>query len=68
MTPNSTKSFNVPSIACSGCISAISLAIANLDPNAKMQGDAVAKTISLETCLEEHRIREAIAKLGHTVA
>ena len=55
----------VPTIACSGCISAISLAIATLDPQAKVTGDLSNKQIMVETSLAEAEIRTAIIKLGH---
>jgi copper chaperone len=62
-----TYQLQVPTIACVGCISAISLAIATLDPEAKIEGDPATKTISLESSLPEAKIREAIIKLGHKV-
>ncbi|MDX1976195.1 MAG: heavy-metal-associated domain-containing protein [Pseudanabaenaceae cyanobacterium bins.68] len=57
----------VPTIACSGCISAISLAIATLDPQAKISGDLGGKQITVETNLPEAELNAAITKLGHEV-
>jgi len=62
-----TYHLQIPTIACVGCISTISLAIATLDPEAKIEGDPVTRTISLKSSLPEAKIREAITKLGHTV-
>jgi copper chaperone len=62
-----TYHLQVPTIACVGCISAISLAIATLDPKAKIEGDPATKIISLESSLSEPKIREAITRLGHKV-
>jgi copper chaperone len=65
---NMTLELQVPTIACVGCISTISMAIATLDPNAKIQGNATAKTITVETTLAESVVRQAITQSGHTVA
>ncbi len=62
-----TYHLQIPTIACVGCISTISLAIAKLDPTAKIEGDPATKTLTLESSLPEAKIREAITKLGHTV-
>jgi copper chaperone len=68
MNSNPSQTFQIPTIACSGCISAISLAIAILDPDAKIESDLPTKTFKFETKLDDAKIRTAIAELGHTVA
>jgi copper chaperone len=62
-----TLELQVPTIACVGCISTITMAIATLDPDAKIQGNASTKTIAVETSLSETEVRLAITKSGHTV-
>ncbi|MEM5296201.1 heavy-metal-associated domain-containing protein [Burkholderia sp. JPY481] len=52
--------FKVSDMSCGGCASAISKAIARLDPAAKVQIDVAAKTVKVESALNQGQIFHAI--------
>ncbi|MBB5415249.1 copper chaperone [Paraburkholderia atlantica] len=53
--------FKVADMSCGGCASAISKAIAGLDPAAKVQIDVAAKTVKVESSsLDQRQIAYAI--------
>ena len=54
--------FRVPDMSCGGCASAITKAIAKLDPAAKVQIDVAAKTVKVESSLNQGDIASAIAQ------
>ncbi|TAD81721.1 MAG: copper chaperone [Oscillatoriales cyanobacterium] len=59
--------FNVPSIACAGCGDTITKAIQTVEPEAKINVDIAAKTVSVEAKAAEESIKQAIVATGHTV-
>ena len=56
--------FNVPDMSCGGCASAISRAIANLDPAATVDIDVAAKTMKVRSALKQVQIASAIEAAG----
>ncbi|SIT48202.1 Copper chaperone CopZ [Paraburkholderia ribeironis] len=56
--------FNVADMSCGGCASAVSRAITNLDPAAKVEIDLAAKTVKVESALEQEQIAGAIEEAG----
>ncbi|RZF27962.1 copper chaperone [Paraburkholderia sp. UYCP14C] len=61
--------FNVADMACGGCASAISRAIANMDPTAKVQIDVATKTVKVESSMKQEQIGSVIKAAGfHPVA
>jgi copper chaperone len=57
---------SVPTIACDGCIEAITKAIVKADAQARVQGDATTKELTIDTNLSADRVRELITSIGHT--
>ena len=57
----------VPNIACADCASTITEAITTMEPDAKIEVDVQAKTVSVESQASEETIKQAIVATGHTV-
>lgn len=57
----------VPSIACDGCAETITESITTMEPDAKVQVDVKAKTVTVEAAASEETIKQAIVAAGHTV-
>ncbi len=58
---------SVPSIGCASCIETITKAIQSVDASAIIVGDALTKSLAIESHLPEVRLRELIAIAGHKV-
>ncbi len=58
---------HVPSIVCSGCGDTITQAIKTVEPEAKIDVDLAAKTVTVEAKASEESIKQAVAASGHTV-
>lgn len=57
----------VPSIVCDGCASTIAESIKTMEPDAKVDVDVQAKTVTVEAQASEETIKQAIVAVGHTV-
>lgn len=57
----------VPTIVCSGCANTIKEAIITVDPDAKVDVDVEAKTVTLESLAAEESFKQAIVATGHTI-
>lgn len=57
----------VPTIACDGCAETITESIATMEPDAKVDVDVKAKTVTVESGASEETIKQAIVAAGHTV-
>ncbi len=62
-----TIKFKVPSIACDGCAKTITEGILTHEPEAKVEVDVTAKTVSVETEASEEAIKQMITSVDHTV-
>ncbi|MFW6358949.1 MAG: heavy-metal-associated domain-containing protein [Chroococcales cyanobacterium] len=58
----------VPSIVCQGCADTITKEIHTHEPNATVNVDVEAKTVSVETEASEESIKQMITAVGHEVA
>ncbi len=58
---------HVPSIVCSGCGNTITEAIKTVEPEAKIDVDLAAKTVTVEAKASEESIKQAVVASGHTV-
>lgn len=58
---------SVPSIGCASCIETITKAIQSVDASAIIVGDALTKSLAIESHLSEVKLRELIAIAGHKV-
>lgn len=59
---------NVPSIVCSGCADTITKAIKTVEPEANVNVDVAAKTVTIDAQASEESIKQAVVATGHTVA
>ncbi|MEW5860414.1 MAG: heavy-metal-associated domain-containing protein [Cyanobacteriota bacterium] len=57
----------VPSIACNGCAETITDTIHTMEPDAKVDVDVKAKTVTVEAQASEETIKQAIVAAGHTI-
>ncbi|MBW3584566.1 MAG: heavy-metal-associated domain-containing protein [Cyanobacteria bacterium 0813] len=57
----------VPSIVCSGCGDTITKSIKTVDPEASVNVDVAAKTVTVEAGASEESIKQAVVVTGHTV-
>ncbi|MBD1837983.1 heavy-metal-associated domain-containing protein [Coleofasciculus sp. FACHB-64] len=57
----------VPTIACNGCAETITDTIHTMEPDAKVDVDVKAKTVTVEAQASEETIKQAIVAAGHTI-
>ncbi|MBD1929989.1 heavy-metal-associated domain-containing protein [Trichocoleus sp. FACHB-90] len=57
----------VPTIVCNGCAETITETIQTMEPDAKVEVDVQAKTVTVEAEASEETIKQAIVATGHTV-
>lgn len=57
----------VPSIVCDGCADTITESITTIEPDAKVEVDLKAKTVTVESAASEETIKQSIVAAGHTV-
>lgn len=57
----------VPNIVCDGCAETITESIATMEPDAKVDVDVAAKTVTVEAAASEETIKQAIVAAGYTV-
>ena len=57
----------VPNIMCDGCGETITDSIHTMEPDAKIEVDVQAKTVTVESAASEETIKQAIVAAGFTV-
>ena len=57
----------VSSIACEGCAETITESIHVMEPEAKVDVDVNAKTVTVESAASEESIKQVIVAAGHAV-
>lgn len=57
----------VTNIACEDCATTISESIHVMEPDAKVDVDVKAKTVTVESAASEESIKQAIVAAGYTV-
>jgi copper chaperone len=57
----------VPSIVCDGCAQTITESIKTMEPDAQINVDVQAKTVTINSEASEETIKQAIVAVGHTV-
>lgn len=58
---------NVPDIACDNCASTITESIQVVEPDAKIDINVDAKTVTVESSASEESIKQAIVAAGYTI-
>jgi len=57
----------VPNIMCSACAETITESITTMEPDAKVDVDVQAKTVTVEAAASEETIKQAVVAAGYTV-
>ncbi len=57
----------VTDISCDGCAESITESIHTMEPNAKVEVDVKAKTVTVESAASEETIKQAITSAGYTI-
>ncbi len=57
----------VPNISCEGCAETITESIHTMEPDAKVDVDVKAKTVTVESAASEESIKQAIVAAGYTI-
>ena len=58
---------NVPNIACDDCAATITESIHVVEPEAKVEVDVKAKTVTVEAASSEESIKQAIVAAGYNI-
>jgi copper chaperone len=58
---------NVPNIACEDCAAKITNSIHVMEPDAKVDVDVNAKTVSIESAASEESIKQIIVAAGYQI-
>ena len=53
--------FRIENMTCGGCAKSVSRAIANLDPNAKVDATPASRTVKIETSASQAQVHEVLA-------
>ncbi|OUL27848.1 heavy metal transporter [Nostoc sp. RF31YmG] len=59
---------NVPNIACEDCATKISDSIHVMEPDAKVDVDVNAKTVTVESAASEETIKQIIVAAGYKIS
>lgn len=57
----------VPNLGGSDCVKTITEAITTIEPDAQVQVDVDAKTVSVESGASEETIKQAVTSAGYTI-
>ena len=57
----------VSNIVCDGCAETITESITTMEPDAKVEVDVKAKTVTVEALASEETIKQAITAAGYTI-
>ena len=56
--------FHIPDMTCGGCVGAITRALQNLDPQARLEPNLDEHRLRVETAASEDAVRQALADAG----
>lgn len=57
--------FTVPAMTCGNCVTRVSRAIADVDPNAQVKADLATKRVSIESTLTASDFVDALKAAGY---
>lgn len=57
--------FKVPDMSCGHCVGAITRTVQELDPQARVEVDLVAKRVKIESQRDSRELAEALAEEGY---
>lgn len=60
--------FNIPQMSCGHCVRAVTEAVHEVDPQAKVDVDLASKQVQVESAAEREKIADALAEAGYAPA
>jgi copper chaperone len=60
--------FNIPRMSCAHCVKAVTEAVHEVDPQAKVQVDLAGKQVSVDSQAERQKIVASLAEAGYAPA
>ncbi|HUR89165.1 MAG TPA: heavy-metal-associated domain-containing protein [Ramlibacter sp.] len=60
--------FKIPQMSCGHCVRAVTEAVQEVDPQAKVQVDLATKQVQVESSAERGKIEHALAEAGYAPA
>ena len=60
--------FNIPQMSCGHCVKAVTEAVQEVDPQAKVQVDLASKAVQVESQADRAKIVASLAEAGYTPA
>jgi copper chaperone len=60
--------FNIPQMSCGHCVKAVTQAVQEVDPQAKVQVDLASKRVEVESRAERQKIVDSLAEAGYAPA
>ena len=60
--------FNIPQMSCGHCVKAVTEAVQEVDPQAKVQVDLASKAVQVESQADRAKIIASLAEAGYTPA
>ena len=58
--------FNIPQMSCGHCVKAVTEAVQEVDPQAKVQVDLASKAVQVESKADRAKIVASLAEAGYT--
>jgi copper chaperone len=56
--------FHIENMTCGGCVRGVTKALTRLDPEATLQADTEARTITVQTSAAREAVTQALAEAG----
>lgn len=60
--------FDIPNMACGGCVDTITQAVQSVDPTADVQADTTTRRVTIASDERESQIRTALVEAGYPPA
>ena len=60
--------WTLPTLTCGHCVKAVTAAVQAVDPQAQVQCDLAAHTVSVQSTADEATLRVALVEAGYTPA
>jgi copper chaperone len=57
--------FNIPQMSCTHCVKAVTQAVHEVDPQAKVDVDLASKHVNIDTQADRQKIVESLADAGY---
>jgi copper chaperone len=57
--------FNIPQMSCAHCVKAVTEAVREVDPQAKVEVDLASKQVSVDSQAQRQKIVESLSEAGY---